>query len=228
MSGLVIVGASGALASESLKLLSNTHKEIVLFDKVADLQRNILPCNLLSVEDVRAALAAIPIERYATWRVLLCSGLYRGVDHPSLEWAELQASLAANLLGPVQFVTGFASRAMANSAKVRIVVVTSAAARVGSRDISYGIAKAGLEGMVRSMSKSYARLGITIVGVAPGVFPSPMSLRQSPDRHQRAVEGSHLGRSCELAEVAKCVEFAAVEAPDALTGTFISPNGGQI
>jgi len=55
-----------------------------------------------------------------------------------------------------------------------------------------------------------------------------MSATQNSKRYKQASSSSHLGRVSTLSEVAACVKYALIEAPDALTGTFISPNGGQV
>lgn len=123
---------------------------------------------------------------------------------------------------------GFVERLRFSGKSGRIVVVSSAAAHVGSHDLGYGIAKAGLSGLVRSMSKKYAREGISIIGIEPGIFDSKMSAQQSEARRQEAIRQTHLGRPLIIDEIVATTHYAIFEAPDALTGTFIKPNGGQV
>ena len=227
--GLVILGASGTLGDVLRVGTSQRVATRFLFDKNERIDAGIAACNLLSESEITAAVNSVPISSCSMWRLVTATGLYNGSSAGiDASWEDTHASLQVNLIGLSQFVISFIWSVRRARKKARIVILSSAAAHVGSRDIGYGIAKAGLNGLVRSASKRYAQDGITIIGVAPGLFPSAMSRQQDPERKMSAIAEGHIGRPAELEEVVKCVEFALFEAPDALTGTFISPNGGQV
>ena len=225
--GVVVVGAAGSLGSALRRRAAGGQGVWYLFDQTGDVSEGIVGCDLAKPEEVAGAVDTLPYASHGSWRLLFASGLYQGHCGTSPPWNDVRRSLEVNLLGVVQFVTGFVAEVQARSAPARIVVVTSAAARVGSRDIGYGVAKAGLEGLVRSVSKSHARRGVTTIGLAPGLFPSAMSEQQDAGRRRDATDATHLGRPSTLDEVVECAMFALFDAPHALTGTFISPNGGQ-
>ena len=111
---------------------------------------------------------------------------------------------------------------------VRIVLIGSAAAEVGSRDIGYGTAKAGLNGLVISLSKCFAEQGHRIMGVCPGIFESSMSTSVTEDRQLEAVRSTHVKRKGMLSEIINVVDYATFHAPQFLTGTVISVSGGQV
>lgn len=158
----------------------------------------------------------------------MTAGIYRGDAEELYSWADVERSLSVNLIGVVRFVVGVVERLGRAHKRARIAVVSSAASEVGSHDVGYGVAKAGLAGLVRSISKARARHGITIIGVAPGLFDSDMSKSQSSQRRDAAIMAMHLGRTINLDEIVACVRFAVFDAPDALSGTFLNPNGGQV
>lgn len=227
--GLVVVGAAGSLGAAFLRAIGNQSALQFLFDKEADPKLGIRPCDLASRIEIELALEAIPLHTCDMWRVLMTAGVYCGgnASKPS-SWSETRESLEINLVGVVQFVAGFVERVRHKSKRARIGVVSSAAALVGSHDLGYGVAKAGLFGLVRSVSKQHARHGITIIGINPGLFDSAMSVRQSRERREAAIGSAHLARAIDVEEVVSCTRYAVFDAPDALTGTFLSPNGGQV
>ena len=110
---------------------------------------------------------------------------------------------------------------------MRIVIVGSTAGFVGSRDIGYGISKSGLNGLVLSMSKCFAKKNITVIGVNPGIFESAMSTSVSKQRQQSVISNTHLKRAGTISEISNTVLYAALTAPDFLTGSLININGGQ-
>lgn len=225
--GLVVIGAGGTLGSA----FCNAHKRrahIYAFDKISNPQARIEECDLGISASIEKALKQLPYQSFEMWRVLVTSGIYDGTTHNTQSWSDIRESLNINLIGVTQFVTGFVECLQRTSKQARIVVVSSASARVGSHDIGYGVAKAGLEGLIRSISKRYAPNGVSAIGVAPSLFESAMSAKQDVDRRNKAINATHLLRSIRLEEVLTCVSFAVFDAPDALTGTFISPNGGQV
>lgn len=228
--GLIVLGAKGTLgkAFSDAAIGRNTPMNIHLLDKTPEPLSFIKECDLSSPHSITIALNNIDFTESEHWRILVATGIYNGIA-PTTNWSEISSTLQVNLMGVSQFVIGSAEKLKEANKTGRIVVVSSAAASVGSRDIGYGISKAGLTGLVRSVSKQCARDGISIIGVAPGVFDSTMSRQnQSAERRDDAIKANHLGRNLNLEEVVASTSFAVFEAPDAMTGTFINPNGGQV
>lgn len=224
--GLVVVGAEGALGKGFLAAAEARCDLVYRLDLA--LADGVIACDLRDEQQIRSALETLPISRADFWHLLVTSGYYAGSGPTSLAWPELKESLQANLIGVTLLAARFVELVREHDARARIVLVSSAAARVGSQDIGYGVAKAGIEGLVRSLSKSYAKLGISTIGLAPGIFASRMSEQQNPERARAAIEATHIKRMAELQDIVKCALFLAFDAPDSLTGTFVSPNGGQI
>ncbi|MBU2711782.1 SDR family NAD(P)-dependent oxidoreductase [Zooshikella harenae] len=145
----------------------------------------------------------------------------------SLSTKEVLKQVNINLMYVTSFCCELINRCLYYGCKCRIVVVGSSASWVGSRDIGYGIAKAGLNGLVLSLSKSFASRGITVLGVNPGIFDSLMARNVSAERQQYAIQSTHIKRAGQVEEIAKVVGYAALEAPDYMTGAILPVNGGQ-
>lgn len=231
--GLIVLGAKGSLGMAFVEAAMDQGKfegaHVHLLDKRPDDSLSVKSCDLSSSSSIRVALNDIDFAQSDYWRILVATGVYNGTDPSCTDWNEISTTLQVNLIGVSQFVIGAVDKIKKADKAARIVVVSSAAAGVGSRDLGYGISKAGLTGLVRSVSKQSAKDGITSIGIAPGLFKSAMSRdHQSDDRKEDAIKQNHLGRSLELDEVLKTAFYATYDAPDALTGTFINPNGGQV
>jgi NAD(P)-dependent dehydrogenase (short-subunit alcohol dehydrogenase family) len=225
---VVIFGAFGSLGSELADYARSQGHRLILFDKDPPPASDVLDCDLADEASTVEALRNIPINADCRYRILFTAATYNGSgDSETAPWEQVAKSLQINLLSQCHIALAMAQAMVGRGICGRIVLTSSAAARVGSCDIGYGVAKAGLEGLVRSLSKAFARYGITTIGVSPGVFPSAMSEAQSPERRAAAVESTHIKRHMELAEVADTVRFALFAAPDAMTGSILPVSGGQ-
>lgn len=109
----------------------------------------------------------------------------------------------------------------------RVIAISSVAACLGNRgQTSYGAAKAGLEGAVRSLSRELASRGVTANAVAPGVIASAAAdAAFDPSSIQAMVPMKRAGRP---EEVAALVGFLASEQAGYITGQTININGGMI
>lgn len=224
--GLVVLGAAGDLGSEVTRRLRSLSPHVLL-DHRTDTRREIAPCDVIDPWAVERALDRLPLATSGRWHLVTTVGHYRGADDPDGDWRALRYSIEVNLSGVAHFAAGMAHRLVRAGVSGRIVIVGSAAAAVGSRDIGYGAAKAGLRGLVRSLSKAYARRGVTAIGVEPGLFESRMSAAQSRERRAEAISQNHLGRALTLEEIADSVCYAVGGAPDAMSGTVVAASGGQ-
>jgi NAD(P)-dependent dehydrogenase (short-subunit alcohol dehydrogenase family) len=115
-----------------------------------------------------------------------------------------------------------------------IVNITSIHARLTSPGMfPYAAAKAGLEGLTRSLALDYGPANIRINAVAPGftrthLVEEWLAQQPDPDAAERAVLAQHpLGRMAEPTEVAAVVAFLASDLASAITGAFVSVDCGH-
>jgi 3-oxoacyl-[acyl-carrier protein] reductase len=186
-------------------------------------------CDFGDRRQIQKLLDTLPIKELDQLVLISCIGKF-GEETFQADKAfdpdVLYDSVQVNLLGVAHFVAEILSRAN-HIAKKRIVLVGSTAAHVGSRDLGYGIAKAGLNGLVVSLSKVLANRATTVIGINPGVFESPMSAAASKARRDRAIQDTHIRRAGTVDEIGNLVRYAAFEAPEYLTGAILNINGGQ-
>ena len=221
---LVVVGAAGDLA-RSVLASCGTSGDRYLFDRRTD-SAGVAGSDVAVASDVERVLDRLPVTAGQHWRMLSAVGWFHGQSDWDGDWRELRASIETNLTGVAHFASGLAYRLTAAGATGRLVTVGSAAGRKGSRDVAYGTAKAGLVGLVRSLSKVYSSHGVTAIGVEPGLFDSAMSRKQQPVRRALAAAGNDAGRMLELSEVADVVHYVLCSAPDALSGSIVPVGGG--
>ncbi|MCJ7437792.1 MAG: glucose 1-dehydrogenase [Acidimicrobiia bacterium] len=138
--------------------------------------------------------------------------------------------LAVNLTGPM-LGCRFAIPAMLDRGGGSIVNTASAAAFYGSDSLAaYGISKAGIVSLTRSVATAYGERGIRCNAVAPGVVVAhdvqdalggPMSDRL------RGITTSHLiGRLGYPEEIAAAVAFLASDDAAFVTGEILRVDGG--
>src|SRR5919197_3000062 len=93
---------------------------------------------------------------------------------------------------------------------------------------AYSTSKAGVYGLVRVMAADYAREGIRVNGVFPGITDTPMNDWWRHDPEQRAqVEASvPLGRAGSAEEVAAVNAFLCSDEASYVTGAVWAVDGG--
>lgn len=110
-----------------------------------------------------------------------------------------------------------------------IVLASSAAAQLGlANHEAIAAAKAGLIGLARSAAASYARHGIRVNAVAPGLVKTPLTAGvTSNDLSARASEAMHpLGRLGDPADVASAIAWFLHPGQTWVTGQVLGVDGG--
>ena len=113
----------------------------------------------------------------------------------------------------------------------RIVNVSSGAARTGGGiGAHYAASKAGMLALTAKAARELARERIAVNAVLPSVIETEMMDALVPDAgaRERLRAQFPIGRFGRPAEVAEVVRFLVVDAPDYLTGEWISLRGGRL
>lgn len=229
---LVILGVQGALGS-AISCHEDLNVDILGIDlPQATCQENLsyyLACDFSNRSQIRATIDTLPIFNYKKVIFVSCIGKFGDETFNSFSFEEesLYENIQVNLVGIAHFMIAAIKRCLTQNIPTRVIIVGSAAAYVGSRDIAYGIAKAGLNGLVLSLSKSLSSQNSVVIGVNPGIFESTMSQGVSSERQSQAIESTHIKRKGRLKEIANFVTYVAFDAPDYLTGSILNINGGQ-
>ncbi|HEX6490544.1 MAG TPA: SDR family NAD(P)-dependent oxidoreductase [Gaiellaceae bacterium] len=123
-------------------------------------------------------------------------------------------------------VTQAALPAMAEQRYGRVVMVSSVTGPLVTAPGSsaYATAKAGLDGMMRTIALEYGRLGVTANSVAPGWIATA----SSTPAELEAGRHTPVGRPGTAAEVAGLIAYLASESASYLTGQSLVVDGGNV
>jgi NAD(P)-dependent dehydrogenase (short-subunit alcohol dehydrogenase family) len=118
---------------------------------------------------------------------------------------------------------------------VIINTCSMAAFRASNSEAAYGISKAALLHLTRTVARDFAKMNIRANAVCPGYLPAFMADRramatdeQKRIRSQRAAEMVPLGREGTYEEIARAVAFLASDDASYITGTGLIADGGTL
>jgi NAD(P)-dependent dehydrogenase (short-subunit alcohol dehydrogenase family) len=153
------------------------------------------------------------------------------VDGPDEEWdAGWQQALQVNVVGAGTLMRE-AVRAFVARGSGTVIVLSSWAAEQGSRikDVSsYAASKAAIRNLAQTFARAYARDGLRMHVVAPGVVDVGMGVAGRDETARAAVaEGLAMGRFVEAGEVATLIAFLATDGCPNLTGSTLDINGAS-
>jgi NAD(P)-dependent dehydrogenase (short-subunit alcohol dehydrogenase family) len=139
-----------------------------------------------------------------------------------------RATINANLNSSFNILRSAVSRMM-RSGGGAIVLLTSAVAQRGMiNHEAMAAAKAGVVGLARSAAATYARQGIRVNCVAPGLTRTPLT--QSLTRNEASLKASvalhPLGRIGESDEVARAIRWLLSPEQGFVTGQVLAVDGG--
>jgi NAD(P)-dependent dehydrogenase (short-subunit alcohol dehydrogenase family) len=111
-----------------------------------------------------------------------------------------------------------------------IVLISSAAARLGSPDlyVDYAGSKGAIDTLALGLSKELAREGVRVNAVRPGLIETDIHASGGdPDRAQRIGAGTPMGRPGTADEVAEAVLWLLSDASSYVTGAILDVAGGR-
>lgn len=159
------------------------------------------------------------------------AGIGRRIDRlTEIDDDTWRRTLAVNLDGAFYCMRAAVPRLQAGGGG-RIVNISSGAAHTGGAiGAHYAASKAGMLALTAKAARELARAGVAVNAVLPSVIETEMLDAVAPDAAARARVMTQLpiGRFGRPEEVARVVRFLVVEAPDYLTGEFISLRGGRL
>ncbi|MBI3244909.1 MAG: SDR family oxidoreductase [Deltaproteobacteria bacterium] len=139
--------------------------------------------------------------------------------------------IAINLTG-VRLCMKYEIRQMLTQGGGAIVNTASGAGLVGIRGSSaYVASKHGVIGLTKSAALEYAKSGIRVNAVCPGVIQTPMVERitQAAPRSSEAMAAMHpMGRMGKPEEIAESVVWLCSAAASFVTGHALSVDGGYV
>ncbi|MEU0677849.1 SDR family NAD(P)-dependent oxidoreductase [Streptomyces sp. NPDC006172] len=158
-----------------------------------------------------------------------------GIMHnsPVLETRDedLDRVLDVNFKGVLYACQEAARLMISNGTRGSIVTMASGAVDTGGPGLlCYGVAKAAVVQLTKTLATEVGRHGIRVNAVAPGWIRTPMTDRHDPGAQERTEalmsRMSPLGRVGEPDEIAHAVLHLASDASSFTTGQILRPNGG--
>jgi NAD(P)-dependent dehydrogenase (short-subunit alcohol dehydrogenase family) len=142
--------------------------------------------------------------------------------------AEWHGTIADNLTSSFATVRA-AGRRMARQENASVVLVSSAAARMGlANHDAIAAAKAGIEGLTRSAAATYGKAGIRVNAVAPGLVETPLSarIRANERARQHSLSLHALGRFGTADDLVSAIAWLLGPTASWVTGQVVGVDGG--
>jgi NAD(P)-dependent dehydrogenase (short-subunit alcohol dehydrogenase family) len=157
-----------------------------------------------------------------------CAGVYTPEPFEEITEASWRATLGPTLDAQV-FPAVAMARAMKRAGGGRMVLMSSVSDPLSEPSSAhYSAAKAAVSSLARSIAVDLSDAGITVNAVAPGWIHTEMTddfARSASPESLRKV--NLLARMGQADEVARVVEFLALDAPTYMTATTLFVDGGQ-
>jgi 3-oxoacyl-[acyl-carrier protein] reductase len=235
----LVTGGAQGIGAATARRLSDEGAHVVIADfdgaKANELAGNIrgtaVRCDVTNVDDVEAAVAAAA-ERGSLDILVTCAGITRDNLVFKMTDDDWQAVIDTHLKGTFYAVRA-AQRHMAEQKRGKMVLISSTSALGNRGQTNYSTAKAGLQGMARTLSIELGPFGVNVNCVAPGFISTAMT-EQTAARLGVPFEDFKAQRACEVPlrrvgepeDVAATIAFLCSADADYVTGQVIYVRGG--
>jgi 3-oxoacyl-[acyl-carrier protein] reductase len=140
--------------------------------------------------------------------------------------AEIARTVSVNLTGTL-LLTRLAARTMMVQGYGRIISISSIVGLTGFKGVAaYSAAKAGIDGMTRSLARELGGRGILVNAIAPGFLETEMVGGLDERERRRIARRTPLERLGRVDDITGVVRFLVSNAAGFLTGQTIVVDGG--
>lgn len=147
------------------------------------------------------------------------------IDQNEEDW---NAIFETNLTGTLRACQVFGKHMIANGYG-RIVNIASLSSFVSLYEVAaYSASKAGVASLTKSLAIEWAKSGVNVNAIAPGVFRTALNqeLLDETPRGQEFLTRTPMGRFGKVEELAGAAVFLASEAASFITGEILVVDGG--
>jgi 3-oxoacyl-[acyl-carrier protein] reductase len=234
---VAIFGATGGIGSELSRAMSDQSILALLgrdqekLSNLADeLGAHSEPIQDLSWGELDRALAAAESAMGGLTGVVSCLGsIILKPIHLTRE-NEWDATIEVNLKSSAAILASSIKRIKkTGGSNMSVVFISTVATGIGlPNHEAISAAKAGVEGLVKSAAATYARQGIRINAVAPGLTHTPMTDRicSNPEVRKNSEKMHPLGRIGEPGDIVRAITWLMSPEARWVTGQIIRVDGG--
>lgn len=246
-----ITGAGSGIGRATAIVLAREGAKLVLCDKQRDYLEQLRPLMTgeghqfvlgdISLEETSAGIARTAQEKFGALDVLIGNvGLMFFKDITEVTVEEFDRLMAVNVRG-MFLACKHAIPAMLRQQSGSIVIVSSGSAFRGQEfdgvsTFAYNLTKAAVRQLAISLATRYAKDGIRVNAIAPGVtrtnqlrhFVPNLSDERQEALFQGAAAATPLGRYGDPEEIANAILFLASSDASFITGTTLAVDGGLL
>ena len=161
--------------------------------------------------------------------VVVAAGVTKRVRSVEMDEADWNQIIDTNLTGMFRTYQVFAEPMIAAKSG-RLIGVASIASLVGLHEVAaYTASKAAVAGLTRALAVEWARYGINVNAIVPGVYETDLNreLLKGP-RGQEFLVRTPMGRFGRVEELAGAAVYLASNASSFVTGQLIAVDGGLL
>ena len=190
----------------------------------------ILQCDVGEPDSVQAAFDRTAAELGVPDLLVANAGVgMGGMPVAEMDDAKLMQVLRTDLMGPVYCARAFVRQRKSAGGKGRLIFIGSVAGHLPTPESApYGMAKAGVNSLVRSLSREVAEDRINVNAIAPGLIATPMTGQRldDPKAREQSMASIPWRRPGRPEEIAGLAVFLASDAADYVTGQTLVMDGG--
>jgi len=239
----VVIGGTSGIGLALTKALAQAGADVVPSSRRAEQVRAAVleverlgrrslaqPCDVTDAASLTQLLKSV-CDKFGSVQILVNSA-GRTKRTPTLELpdSEWEAILETNLTGILRACRVFGKH-MVERGYGRIINIASVASFVALQEVAaYCASKAGVAALTKSLAIEWARSGVCVNAIAPGVFPTELNaalLNGTPRGHEFLMR-TPMGRFGKLDELAGAGVFLASDAASFVTGHLLVVDGGLL
>ncbi|MBR0838526.1 SDR family NAD(P)-dependent oxidoreductase [Bradyrhizobium manausense] len=223
----IVTGGASGLGGATAERLAAAGAKVTILDLNAELGEahaktiggHFIKVDVTDEEGVEQALESAERMQGKARILVNCAGLGPpgkaiGRDGKALPLRDFARTININLIGSFNMLSKFAARlhAAETAGEERGVIVNTASVAAYDGQIgqaAYSASKGGIVGMTLPLAREFARYGIRVMTIAPGIFLTPL-LMSLPEEAQKSLGKqvpfpSRLGQPSEFAQMVESI-----------------------
>jgi NAD(P)-dependent dehydrogenase (short-subunit alcohol dehydrogenase family) len=229
----IVTGASQGIGAGAVTAFLNCGYSVVANSRNITRSRAFAASDKLALVDgdigdpaTAAKIAETAVERFGTIDLLLNNaGIFFSKPFVEYTQADFESLIATNVAGFLYVTQRAIQQMLSQNSGGSIINVTTTMAGHPIAGIPAAvpmITKGGLEAVTRSLAIEYAKHGIRVNAVAPGVVETPMHEHDDKDVMKSL---SPMGRIVSIADVVDAIVYLSAAAT--VTGEIVHVDGGS-